>query len=323
MRVHFSTDDLPPRERGPFWLDFVAKHVMKVTPLARLDPATVWGRLDAHIVERFKLFNYEDSGRTGARTVADVRRDNAERFHLHWVAREQIYTTAVTPTTEREIRQFPGDFYITSSQWPFQAAMRGHTSVRGAIIPHNVLSPLLSGGRLTRLVSVPAGSPLGSLLGAAFEAAVTQVPLLSPELGDAVLQNLCGLVALACGASDEGRWSGRESLRAARLEAAKRHIDQHLAELGLTPASTATALGISVRHLHLLFEPTGTSFAQYVTQRRLLQCRDTLTSSIGAGRSVADIAFGWGFNSLATFYRAFEREFGSAPTALRATGGGR
>jgi AraC-like DNA-binding protein len=33
---------------------------------------------------------------------------------------------------------------------------------------------------------------------------------------------------------------------------------------------------------------------------------------------VADIAFGWGFNSLATFYRAFEREFGLAPTALRA-----
>jgi len=49
-------------------------------------------------------------------------------------------------------------------------------------------------------------------------------------------------------------------LRAARLEAAKRHIDQHLAEPGLTPTGTAAALGISVRHLHLLFEPTGISF---------------------------------------------------------------
>jgi AraC-like DNA-binding protein len=35
---------------------------------------------------------------------------------------------------------------------------------------------------------------------------------------------------------------------------------------------------------------------------------------------VADIAFGWGFNSLATFYRAFEREFGLPPAALRAVG---
>ena len=33
---------------------------------------------------------------------------------------------------------------------------------------------------------------------------------------------------------------------------------------------------------------------------------------------MADIAFGWGFNSLATFYRAFEREFGLPPIAVRA-----
>jgi len=31
-----------------------------------------------------------------------------------------------------------------------------------------------------------------------------------------------------------------------------------LAERGLTPVSTATVLGISLRQLHLLFEPTGT-----------------------------------------------------------------
>ena len=199
--------------------------------------------------------------------------------------------------------------------------MKDGTSTRGLIIPHRVLSPLLAGGHLTRPVPVLAGSPLGSLLGSAFDAAASQVPLLSPEVGDAILQNLCGLVALACGASDEGRSSGRDSLRAARLEAVKRHIEQHLAEPGLTPASTAAALGISLRHLHLLFEPTGTSFAQYVARRRLHQCRAALTSPTGAVRSVADIAFGWGFNSLATFYRAFEREFGLPPTALRAAGG--
>jgi AraC-like DNA-binding protein len=157
------------------------------------------------------------------------------------------------------------------------------------------------------------------LLGAAFDSAKAQVPLLAPELGDAVLENLCGLVALACGASEEGRSTGQGSLRAARLEAAKQYVDQHLGEPDLSSARTAAALSISLRHLHLLFEPTGVSFSQYVTQRRLLQCQAALTSPTGAGRSVADIAFGWGFNSLATFYRAFEREFGMPPSALRVT----
>jgi transcriptional regulator GlxA family with amidase domain len=81
---------------------------------------------------------------------------------------------------------------------------------------------------------------------------------------------------------------------------------------------------VSVRQLHLLFEPTGTTFARYVLRQRLLKCRDAVAGATGTGRSVADIAFGWGFNSMATFYRTFANEFGAAPTALRAAapGGG-
>jgi AraC-like DNA-binding protein len=195
--------------------------------------------------------------------------------------------------------------------------MKGGVSFNALLMPREVLSPLLTGGRLTRPIPVRAESAIGSLLGAAFDATSEQLPLLSPEVGDAVLQNLCGLVALACGVSDEGRASGRDSLRAARLEAAKRHIDQHLAEPDLTPASTAAALGISLRHLHLLFEPTGTSFAQYVMRRRLLQCRAALEGR-AVMRSVTDVAFAWGFANLTTFYRAFRREFGMAPGDARA-----
>jgi AraC-like DNA-binding protein len=35
-------------------------------------------------------------------------------------------------------------------------------------------------------------------------------------------------------------------------------------------------------------------------------------------RSVTDVAFAWGFNSLATFYRTFHEAFGMTPGALRA-----
>jgi AraC-like DNA-binding protein len=319
MRVHFSTDDLPPRDRES-WFDFIAEHVMKVTPAVRPDPATFQGQLDARVAGRFKLFDFKFSDTIGGRTPADIRKDQTAAYHLREVHHRQIVMAAPTHGKSEELQLLPGDFYVFSSEWPFEASMDGETAVSGLIIPHRVLSPSLAGGRLTRPVAVPAGSPLGSLLGTAFDAAAEKLLLLSPDLGDAVLQNLCGLVALACGASEEGRWSGRDSLRAARLEAAKRYIEQHLPEPGLTPATTAAALGISLRHLHLLFEPTGTSFAQHVAQRRLLQCRAALTSPTGTGRSVADIAFGWGFNSLPTFYRAFQREFGVPPAALRAMG---
>src|SRR5258707_1114200 len=83
----------------------------------------------------------------------------------------------------------------------------------------------------------------------------------------------CRLLAVACGA---GIGDHHEALRSARIEAAKRYIELHLADPGLTPAKAAAALNISVRQLHLVFEPGGTSFAQYLLCRRLEECRAAL-----------------------------------------------
>jgi AraC-like DNA-binding protein len=51
--------------------------------------------------------------------------------------------------------------------------------------------------------------------------------------------------------------------------------------------------------------------------RRLEECKVALMNPIG-GRSVTDIAFAWGFKSLATFHRNFRHAFGVTPGELRA-----
>src|SRR5271170_4987204 len=102
----------------------------------------------------------------------------------------------------------------------------------------------VEGRRLVRPFRLPGASPLGSLLGAAIDAANAQVPLLPTELGEGVLRNLSGLVALACGASDEGQDQGRDSVRMAELARLKRHIEQRLADPDLTPQRRGRA-----RHL--------------------------------------------------------------------------
>jgi AraC-like DNA-binding protein len=128
-----------------------------------------------------------------------------------------------------------------------------------------------------------------------------------------VADNFCRLLAVACG---RGAGEHGEALREARLAEAKRYIHQHLANPDLTPQTAADALRISVRQLHLLFEPSGASFAQYVLRQRLEECRAALAKPIGE-RSVTDIALAWGFNSLSTFYRTFRQTFGATPTELR------
>ena len=116
---------------------------------------------------------------------------------------------AAPRSTRVDLVHEPGDFCVSSSEWQFDAELQGAASFSLLVIPHVALSPLLAGGRLARPFLLSAGSPLGSLLGTAITAANIQVPLLSDELGEAVLRNLSGLVALACGASEEGAEEGR------------------------------------------------------------------------------------------------------------------
>ena len=68
-----------------------------------------------------------------------------------------------------------------------------------------------------------------------------------------------------------------------------------------------------------VLEPTGETFARHVMRRRLEACRRALEHPASAHRSVTDIALGWGFSSLATFYRAFRSAYGVAPGDIRET----
>jgi hypothetical protein len=178
MPVHFSTDDLPPRDRESFWFDAIANNVLKVTPAERSDPGTFRARFDVHIAGRFTLVDYQTSHRIGRRTLADVSRADASRFHLRRFPAVQIYTVAPTRKTSMEIQLGPNDFCVASTEWPYQSLTKEGTVGSGLVIPHEVFSPLIAGGHLTGPVVVPAASPLGSLLGAAFDAANTQVPAL-------------------------------------------------------------------------------------------------------------------------------------------------
>ena len=316
MQVHFSTDRIAPQDRVGYWCDYFAKQVHSITPGEIPDPGAFRAEARGSIAGDFALLNIESGLERVRRTAADIARDKTEAFLVRRFQGPVIWRAGPRSTPVDLIHQ-PGDFCVSSTEWQFTAESDGPASFDLLIIPEAALSPLITGGRLQRPFRQPGASPLGSLLGAAIDAAKVQTPLLSDELGEAVLRSLCGLVALTCNASDEAIEQRRDSLHSAQLAAVKRYVDLHLADPTLTPGSAAIALGISARQLHRLFEPNNISFARYVSRERLLRCRDTIAGATGTGRSVVDIAYGWGFNSMATFYRAFVNEFGSPPSVLR------
>ena len=312
MRLTFSTDDLPETDRVAAWHDLVCRQIYPVTPAALRDTAVFRARVAIVGAGPLALIDLATSNGDAARTAADVARDSSERAVVYRaLGRRQHYRFGGD-----EFVFEPGEICIAANR-TFACAAAGGLAFQALAMPLGMVTPLLARGHAQRPGLLPRESPMGVLLGAALDTAAAQVPLLEAGLGAAVLGSFSGLVAIAWGASRDGQAQGQDELRLARLTAIKRHIAAHLTDPGLSPAGVAAALGVSPRYLHRSFELGGESFAQYVMACRLEACRAALEAPRSPPRTVADVAFSSGFNSLATFYRAFQARFGKAPGELR------
>lgn len=105
---------------------------------------------------------------------------------------------------------------------------------------------------------------------------------------------------------------------AEQRERIQQFIDMHLSEASMGPAEIASAIGISVRHLHRLFSGSGSSVGDYIRARRLEECRNDLADARLRERTITEIAFFWGFSDSAHFSRSFAKQFGTSPRDFRA-----
>ncbi|WP_164094285.1 helix-turn-helix domain-containing protein, partial [Stenotrophomonas maltophilia] len=79
--------------------------------------------------------------------------------------------------------------------------------------------------------------------------------------------------------------------------------------------SLAKMLAVSIRQVHAIFEPTGMSCHRTITAMRVDEARRLLL--LTPERPVTDIAFACGFDSMATFYRAFRKAEEATPGDYR------
>lgn len=158
--------------------------------------------------------------------------------------------------------------------------------------------------------------PVANLLTCVFDTVVDQ----GESLANArqVIRDIAQLALMARGRVGPGTPESRLALRGGYLLAARRLIAGNLHDAALTPDAVAAALGMSVRKLHMLFEPTGQSFARALSTARVAEAKRLLRAE--PAKAVADIAFDCGFDSLATFYRSFRAAFGATPQDIRQAG---
>jgi AraC-like DNA-binding protein len=136
-----------------------------------------------------------------------------------------------------------------------------------------------------------------------------------PQLARLAATHVHDLLAVAIGATRDGHeLASQRGVRAARLKAIEAavvqdpslHIDQIAADQGISP-----------RYIQMLFEEQGTTFSDFVLERRLGSAWHMLVSPRYADWSVLAIALEAGFKDLSHFNRRFKRRYLVTPSDVR------
>lgn len=308
MRLEITTDDVPERDRFALWRGAVFSTLaITAHPL----PGAA-GPFCARFAARSSgpLLNCSFSG-DGFYAVRQSRELAQRQWNGYRVYRE--YSAGVWfRIAGEEIISTKGDLLIADADAPFEARPAERYFDESWLVPKALLAPHLPPLGRPLLMRLSGRSGVEALAASYLETLSRNWDSIPAATVGPVADTLSRLIGIACGAAAAEQ---PDAVRAGRLVAAKAHINRHLTDPTLSPVSVAAALGISVRTLHVLFEPTGISFARYVLHRRLEECRAALLAN--PTRPVTDIAFAWGFNSLSGFYRAFQAAFGATPGELR------
>ena len=309
--LSFSTDDIRPQDRFDHWCEVRGKSLFGVTiELEREKRASFQGRFSATPIGNAVLAEMTASSYRVSRTPADIARVSSDSLSIGLQIRGPGWMK-IKGDRVHLVRE--GDVTISHSNMMFAGTPERSDGFdfRTLKIPltndlalgartHDLFpEPLMQGARLTRLIK----STLSALEHDPFQA--------SGEI-----ESIARLALIARGRLAQGSPEGRAALRAGFLHAAREIMIRDLHRPDLTSASVAAELAISLRQVHVLFEPTGLSFARTLTAMRLKEARRLL--GLTPARQVADIAYACGFDSIATFYRVFRSAYGMTPGDVRA-----
>lgn len=130
--------------------------------------------------------------------------------------------------------------------------------------------------------------------------------------------HIIDLAALSLSQHEAVGESMSNAVVAARVAQVLEHIEGSFSTPDLRIGSVARALRISPRYIQRILQPTGMTFTQHVTDRRLRRAFVMVVDPHGRNRRISDIALEVGFCDLSSFNRLFRARFGDSPSGVRA-----
>jgi AraC-like DNA-binding protein len=313
-RSSFDTDELPLRERGGFWADWLDRlfHGLKSDYYG---DDTFDGRVSTVHAGDVVLTRLEANRHRVVRSGGQARRNDTG------------YLKIVAPYVGcAGVEQQGRETWVTPDQWSIYDTTDSYAVANPVRVEHLIVM-------LPRERIAERGLPLEPLMarrlgGSGGVARMALETMRSawrelPGMGDTAARGVGDAIAQLVQLSmlELAGHHSAPTLREALRERIKQHVTAHLADPALSVDAIAIALGCSRRQLYNAFAEEADGVAGYILRRRLEACRQALEDRASGHRSLTDIAFGFGFSNMAHFSRVFRARLGVAPSDYRRSQG--
>jgi len=308
--TRFRTDELPQRDRFAVWRESIS--VLYDVACAGERPtddfqASVEAYLPGGLFASEVHFTEQRFERSRCRASAD----GIDHYQV------QLYLSGGEGNPDRECRA--GDIQLLDLGRPHEAQTAAANSIVLMVARDAMRDIMPEAGSLHQTILRRETATCG-LLGDYMQSLMRRLPVATVAEAPAIEQATMAMVAASFRPAAEASARASVAVDATVRERVRDFVDRNLASPELGPESICRGVRVARSRLYALFEDEG-GVARYIWRRRLDRARAELADPANRRRSVGEIAYGWGFKSVAHFSRAFRREFGTSPSDVRAPGG--
>jgi AraC-like DNA-binding protein len=308
--LRFSTDALPERDRIAIWREVFGRYVVNVR-FETIGDGAFYQNATLRSLPGLSLASGSGSGFRSSRT-RELVADGNDNLNL-----------AICIAGSAEFRQLGREALVGAREavllsYADESALLSPSDSRALVIsaPRKAIAEVVRDPEATLCRPLPRSEMLRLLV--SYVQSTDGLSLETPGLGQAFATHVQDLMALAIGATSDGEELARgRGLRAARLAAIKVDIGRSLGRSDLSISALALRHRVTPRYIQKLFESEGTTFTEYVIERRLLEASRMLADPQFANHSIGELALKAGFRDLPYFTRSFRRRFGMTPTDTR------
>ncbi|MEA2178869.1 MAG: hypothetical protein QOG77_2166 [Solirubrobacteraceae bacterium] len=284
MTLELTTDSVGAAERFSYWRELICDTFVGLD--AERPGRGFTGTLRTAVAGPVRLTRVRSVGQHVVRSRRQIERATREDV----LVSVQRAGRGLVRQDGREALLGPGDMALYDATRPYTLTFDGPFAQTVFQLPRALLAERVG--------------PLDGLT-------ASRVPAPQALRGDVGGETALDLLAVALGA----RLGRAVSPAEAHRRAIRMHVERHLGDPSLSPASIAAAHALSLRYVHRLWaQECAETLGRHILRRRLERCRDDLADP---ARTVTDIAFGWGFRSPAHFSRAYRAHFGVPPSEHR------